>query len=530
MRRHGRGRIDLASRRPSAWLVLASLLASVPTARAGEIEKLLMPGPVIRGHADVEGDCGRCHVAFQAESQDALCRECHKDVGEDIRESTGFHGRAAGVANVRCCACHPEHKGRDANVLGLDRAAFDHEITDHPLRGVHLGVACEACHPLGSRFREAPSQCAECHRDDDVHKGGLGPDCAACHTEKAWLQAKFDHDRTRFALEGKHRDVQCSLCHANEHYKDTPTDCATCHRADDRHLGRFGKRCETCHSSRGWKDARFDHGRDTHFPLRGRHRRATCESCHPRNLYGEKLATDCASCHRADDAHRGRNGTDCERCHREDSWASDVFDHERMAKFPLRGAHGSVKCERCHVRGVKQKIQKACHACHARDDVHRGQQGTACERCHNERAWPADVFFEHDITRFPLLGLHAVVACEQCHKTTRFKDAPLACVECHAADDVHAGRLGSSCAVCHTPNGWNRWQFDHDEQTSFPLRGAHEALGCHACHRTRVEREIDLSKSCGSCHSHDDTHSGAFGRNCERCHGDVSWQEVDLIR
>lgn len=530
MRRHGRGRIDLASRRPSAWLVLASLLASIPTARAGEIEKLLMPGPVIRGHADVEADCGRCHVAFQAESQDALCRECHKDVGEDIRESTGFHGRAAGVANVRCRACHPEHKGRDANVLGLDRAAFDHEITDHPLRGVHLGVACEACHPLGSRFREAPSQCAECHRDDDVHKGGLGPDCAACHTEKAWLQAKFDHDRTRFALEGKHRDVQCSLCHANEHYKDTPTDCATCHRADDRHLGRFGKRCETCHSSRGWKDARFDHGRDTHFPLRGRHRRATCESCHPRNLYGEKLATDCASCHRADDAHRGRNGTDCERCHREDSWASDVFDHERMAKFPLRGAHGSVKCERCHVRGVKQKIEKACHACHARDDVHRGQQGTACERCHNERAWPADVFFEHDITRFPLLGLHAVVACEQCHKTTRFKDAPLACVECHAADDVHAGRLGSSCAVCHTPNGWNRWQFDHDEQTSFPLRGAHEALGCHACHRTRVEREIDLSKSCGSCHSHDDTHSGAFGRNCERCHGDVSWQEVDLIR
>ena len=46
-------------------------------AAAIDLEKILMPGPVIRGHADVEAECGRCHAPFAKQAQDPLCLACH---------------------------------------------------------------------------------------------------------------------------------------------------------------------------------------------------------------------------------------------------------------------------------------------------------------------------------------------------------------------------------------------------------------------------------------------------------------------
>ena len=54
----------------------------------------------------------------------------------------------------------------------------------------------------------------------------------------------------------------------------------------------------------------------------------------------------------------------------------------------------------------------------------------ACERCHGDAGWDRDLFFEHDLTAFPLLGLHAVVACEQCHASPAFRDADSRCIAC----------------------------------------------------------------------------------------------------
>lgn len=505
------------------------LLAAAP-AGAVDVEKLVMPGPVIRAHADVEGECSRCHAPFRNEDQDTLCITCHEEVGADRDAGTGFHGRAPGVRGTPCRDCHTEHQGRDADVVGLDRAGFDHDATDYPLRGAHPRVACERCHETGKAFREAPSRCVSCHREDDAHQGSLGDDCASCHVEKSWREARFDHDTTRFPLKGKHRDADCALCHPGGRFEDTATDCQACHRLDDRHLGRFGTACGDCHSPAAWDRIHFDHGRDTKFPLAGRHARVRCEACHTKAL-SVRLATDCVSCHRADDTHRGRNGDACERCHSEDSWKSETFDHGRMTDFPLRGAHASLKCERCHTGPVKeQKLQTTCYSCHRDDDVHQGQQGSSCGTCHNERGWAVEVFFDHDLSRFPLLGLHAVASCEQCHATGRFRDANIACASCHADDDVHLRRLGPDCALCHNPNGWALWRFDHDKQTSFALHGAHVGLDCHACHRAPVEDEIHLPGDCAGCHARDDRHHGAFGPDCGRCHGDDSWRNARVGR
>ena len=164
----------------------------------------------------------------------------------------------------------------------------------------------------------------------------------------------------------------------------------------------------------------------------------------------------------------------------------------------------------------EQKLGTDCGSCHRADDVHGGALGVGCDRCHQSTAW-REVRFDHDLTAFPLVGLHVVVTCAQCHESLRFKDAPTGCNGCHAKNDIHKGGLGADCESCHSPNGWNLWSFDHGAKTHFPLDGAHKALRCADCHVKPVE-EVKLSRNCVSCHASDDMHAGQFGRQCERCH------------
>jgi hypothetical protein len=161
--------------------------------------------------------------------------------------------------------------------------------------------------------------------------------------------------------------------------------------------------------------------------------------------------------------------------------------------------------------------------------VHREQQGAACDDCHGERGWALDVFFEHDLTRLPLLGLHAVVACEQCHATSKFKDEEVDCSGCHLSDDVHRRSLGTDCGRCHNPNGWKLWRFDHGVETDFALHGSHAELACHDCHGSAAGPAMSAS-GCADCHARDDRHYGAFGRDCGRCHGDSKWSDMEKIR
>ena len=240
-------------------------------ADATDLEKLVMPGPVIAAHANTEADCGACHARLRDVDQRSLCVECHKNVRADLAAKAGFHGRAPSAYTADCRACHPDHRGRDADVIGLDPAGFDHELTDFPLRGTHLRVGCDACHVSDTRHREAASDCYSCHRDDDAHDGKLGTGCGDCHGEERWAKARFDHDKTKFSLEGRHAEVACGLCHPAQRFEHTATDCNSCHQLEDAHRGRFGTKCEDCHTPRGWKSLRFDHARDTRFLLRGAH-------------------------------------------------------------------------------------------------------------------------------------------------------------------------------------------------------------------------------------------------------------------
>lgn len=436
-----------------AGLCLAMLALTMGTARAQSIfERLVKPGDLIEGHAKLEKTCTNCHKPFSKGVQDRLCLDCHKKVSADLEGSRGFHGRSRDVSKQSCKSCHSDHLGRAADIVQFDRETFGHDTTDFKLRGAHTKVTCNGCHKANVKFRDAPSVCFDCHRRVEPHKTRLGKKCDACHSEKSWRETKpFDHAATKFALKGAHTKVACKACHIGEHYKDIPTKCVSCHRLQDAHDGRFGAKCETCHSPDKWQQVRFDHGRETKFPLIGKHAKTACVGCHKGSLRKDKLSTACVSCHRGDDAHKG-------------------------------------------------------------------QLGKRCENCHKATGWREAVAFDHDITRFPLIGLHGVVACSECHTTRSFRDAPMDCIACHRADDRHKGRLGRNCARCHNPNGWALWQFDHDSDTRFALTGAHAGLDCLACHRRKVAGRITLARTCYACHRADDAHRGSFGRRCERCH------------
>lgn len=508
--------------RVSGWCVVMTLIGSLgaaDSAPAQVLERVLMPGPVVEGHADYENECSRCHQPFSRDLQRELCVDCHTEIGADIREQNGFHGRSATIPTLECASCHTEHEGRDADIVGFDPDTFDHSTADFALAGAHLTVPCESCHAETSAFRDAETACYGCHRADDPHKGNLGESCASCHAETRWSAARFDHATTDFALDGLHADVPCGGCHRNERYADSPTECVDCHRVDDAHAGRNGTACGDCHSPAGWTDSRFDHFQATGFALDDGHGGLTCGACHGDARFERNPDPKCYACHRPDDTHAGRNGTECDTCHSPTAWTNVSFDHARDSGFALEGAHADLVCAACH-RGPVESMRpdSACVACHWSDDAHGGRLGESCGDCHGVSGWPDSVRFDHDLTTFPLLGLHSAVACESCHEDAGFVDTPDRCVDCHRDDDVHALGLGADCGACHNPNDWLIWRFDHDRQTDFPLDGAHSGLDCLACHNRPATDSAALPMRCGGCHRGDDIHAAAFGTDCGRCH------------
>lgn len=584
-------------------LALASFLFALPF--QAEANKLLMPGDVIKSHAKEEESCDKCHKKFDKAAQSRLCADCHKEIGKDLGEKRGFHGRLD--AAKECKECHTEHKGRDAKVAEFDHARFDHSKTDYLLKGAHLNekVKCTDCHKAGKKYRDAPSYCNECHKKDDKHKGGLGTDCAKCHLEKDWKTTAFDHSKTKFKLLGKHIEVKCAKCHIDNKFKDTPMDCVSCHKKDDdkahkgkfgqkceschtakdwkvilfdhdhktkfpllgkhnevkcdkchidkkfkdtpkacsachkkddekAHKSKFGVKCETCHVEKDWKEIKFDHSRQTKYPLLGRHEKVKCADCHKGDLYKDKLQMACVTCHKKEDdkAHKGNFGPKCESCHVEKDWKEVQFDHDKNTKYPLLDKHKQAKCSSCHKGDAyKDKLPTDCFSCHEKDDKHKGQEGKKCESCHKEESWTKTTFNHNKMSTFPLLGGHALVECKKCHAAVTFKDAKSDCWSCHEKDDgkVHKRRFGTECETCHNTRNWKAWDFDHNK-TSFKLGGPHKKIGpnCYACHKKPMDKKVSLSSSCGNCHDRDDVHNGNYGDRCDRCHDGDTWKQLKV--
>ena len=495
---------------------------------AAGFETLLMPGRVIEGHADIEGDCVACHDVQSDLPQAVLCMSCHEEVGDDRAARTGFHGRFGAAQGNECVVCHTDHEGRDADIVQVDAGVFDHDFTDFPLLGAHLSTSCSDCHAGDQAYRDASATCGSCHAEVDVHDGALGEACQDCHIEGTWPETVFNHAKTEYPLSGAHDSVACVDCHRGNIFAQTPTACASCHAIDDVHEGNNSAKCHDCHTTTTWQSTGFDHATATGFAAEESHAGLACQDCHTRDDFKDDLDDGCVGCHRGEDDHEGRNGTECQTCHLPTTWPDNQFDHYDTG-FALIDAHADLHCTACHKESTEVELSTDCAACHAMDDSHGGQMVEDCGSCHQQTEWHVAVAFDHDLSVFPLTGMHAPVPCGACHESNRFQDASAVCTDCHADDDAHGGTLGADCATCHTSNSWTVSVFDHDTQTSFPLDGAHTDITCISCHRDASANISDVPSNCGSCHRTDDVHDGEFGLQCGQCHNTATFSEIERL-
>jgi hypothetical protein len=382
-------------------------------------------------HATVA--CAACHAAGRKYREaSSACVDCHRK--DEPHE--GKLGR-------ECANCHED--------TGWERVRFDHAKTKFALTGKHIDTGCTACH-FGNRYAGTPVPCASCHAPDDVHAGARGTACGDCHQTSGWAGTKYDHLRaTGFALAGAHGQLDCKACHKTTNLKDPlPRDCTGCHRSDEPHATRLGEACDKCHGSNAWKPATFDHTRDGKFELRGAHQKLDCHVCHTAVVASQKLGTECAGCHRADDIHGGKLGQDCAQCHGVETWRGHLqFDHD-FTTYPLVGLHVAVPCFACHRSASFKGAPQACVDCHTADDRHDTSPSQNCAAVHTLSGRNLRAFDHARATRFALPGAHSKVTCVGCHKQPPHVAKPAQdCAACHADDDVHLGQYGRQCQRCH---------------------------------------------------------------------------------
>lgn len=282
-----------------------------------------------------------------------------------------------------------------------------------------------------------------------------------------------------------------------------------------------------------------------------------CKACH---TAGKKTDTaKCLQCHKdlaaRINAGRGYHKDKKEECiachpehHGEDfqliEFDKKDFDHNETG-YPLTGLHKPVTdCLRCHKppNSLPRKLtvcyllkDTRCIACHP--DVHNGQLGEACDKCHQveTRFQQAKSTFDHNKTAFPLKGGHTRVDCGKCHKRQQGKQGKQQkqwkglrfkrCAHCHA--DPHKPSFKPACSRCHNETSWLEVSaFDH-RQTRYPLEGKHRGLTCAKCHPPgQKNKKIPFGK-CTDCHRRD-PHRGQFDKDCGACHTLQGFKKVTL--
>ncbi len=212
---------------------------------------------------------------------------------------------------------------------------------------------------------------------------------------------------------------------------------------------------------------------------------------------------------------------DCSACHTAENWNTlkDTlqFDHNKT-DFRLTGQHADVKCVSCHTTLVFNEAPQNCESCHT--DIHQGSVGFDCARCHDTNSWLVkDISRVHELSRFPLLGVHKVTDCYECHETEsllNFKPLGVSCFDCHSdkyyattnPNHVSAG-FDTECQICHSQAAWTPAAIYNHDDLYFPIySGEHsgEWNNCTDCHTIQGNY---TEFTCLNCHEHNKTDTDA---------------------
>lgn len=277
--------------------------------------------------------------------------------------------------------------------------------------------------------------------------------CLLAAAMVSWAQGNtrdYDHARSGFPLTGRHAAARCESCHTGGVLKGTPRDCESCHTAGAR-LARDNRvkprqhlpsplGCESCHNTRSFSGARFNHVGVT---------AGTCESCHNGSIATGKNAGHVAT------------QSSCESCHRSTrSWTSAVtFFHT-----PATGI-GTGTCDGCH-NGTAARGRPGNH-------VPVAGGAARCDSCHRSQ-----VRFSSAVTMN-----HAVVAatsCKSCHSGAFVSQGPTGALAKPANHIPEAALLNGGtmdCNACHTSTAsFATLRMDHNNSLG---RGAGTCKSCH---------------------------------------------------
>lgn len=364
-------------------------------------------------------------------------------------------------------------QGADKNVV----QRIGDALSPGPLSKSHANLettlGCMSCHSLNKGVSDL--LCLDCHQEIksriDQRSGfhGLNKDkeCLSCHGEHKGRESKIidlglvDHSKLKLPLGGAHLPLKCEQCHQTK-FQTPAVKSLVIQGEPKKSLSFLGleEGCNSCHGK-------------AHGPQ-----------------FEEKVCTD---------------------CHIDRGWSLTKFDHEKQSQFKLRGQHTKLNCKACHHKDQThkdfapfEKIDGQCSTCHF--DPHQGRSGKECNSCHQPESWKKfldtkKTSFNHDKTRFKLVGKHGQVDCEKCHKDRGHKDFRIGgfnlCTDCHK--DQHQGQFApSTCIDCHNLKGNFKQGFEHGK-TKFPLETLHGEVKCAACH-PKGDYQMGEKATCEGCH------------------------------
>lgn len=522
-------------------LFVAAVLLSIHTYAQ------ISPGALSKVHSHLEGisNCTKCHTLGDKVSNEK-CLACHTEIKVRVDQNKGYHSSAQ-VKNKQCASCHNDHHGLTFQIIRFDKDKFNHILAGYKLTGAHAKKECADCHKaefIADKKIKAKkltylglgTACLSCHAD--YHQKTLSTNCTDCHTDEKFKPAsKFDHNRSKFKLVGKHQQVPCAECHKTsvkngikfQEFKGVKAaNCTNCHK--DVHNNKFGQNCAECHNNESFTVVggvkNFDHSK-ADFKLEGKHVNVACKSCHKVKLTTPLYFKRCTDCHT--DYHEKqfvKNGVspDCAACHTVKGFTefSYTIEQHNAGVFPLKGAHIATPCFACHKKEDKWKfkaIGKVCADCH--ENIHKAfisekyYPGADCETCHNLNRWNT-INFDHKKTQFELEGAHAKQTCRDCHfnkektghASQNFSGLATTCTTCHK--DVHNSQFETNgttdCKRCHTSDAFKpASKFDHNK-TKFPLDGKHVNVACNKCHNQVSDKGVSYifyktnKLKCEDCH------------------------------